>query len=89
MQLTGATLVLLPLEVLLVWAYDSHPSQLHWLASRDQTYILSSILGWVDAHTEVAAGLAAIWVVLQASTVTLGSIYVCCPVTSRKQRHPW
>lgn len=84
----GATLVLLPLEALLVWAYVAHPSQLRWLADRDQTYALTSILDWVDGHAHLAAGLAALWLLLQATAVLLGSIHACCP-TSRRYKHPW
>ncbi|EFN51667.1 expressed protein [Chlorella variabilis] len=88
LQLTGATLVLLPLEGLLVWAAHAHPSQLRWLADRDQTYALSGILDWTDGHGTLAAGLAALWLVLQAAAVLLGAVYCCWP-GGRRYKHPW
>lgn len=83
---TGATLALLPLQVLVVWAYVEHPSELRRLADRDQTYTLQAILAWTDAHSSLAAGLAGLWLVLQAAAAVLGSAYACCPA---RQRHPW
>lgn len=85
-QYTGATLALLPLQLLVVWAYAEHPSELRRLADRDQTYTLQAILAWADAHASLAAGLAGLWLLLQAAAAVLGSVYACCPA---RQRHPW
>ena len=67
LQFSGAALVLLPLESLLAWACVAHPRELEWLADRDQTYVLSAILAWVGAHCSLAAGLAGLWLLLQAA----------------------
>lgn len=88
LQLTGATLVLLPLELLLFWAARAHPSQLRWIADRDQTYMLTAVLDWVDAHGPLAAAAAATWLVVQAATVVLGAVHSCCP-GRRRDKHPW
>lgn len=86
---TGATLVLLPLEALLVWAYAAHSSQLRWLAVRDQTYAATAILDWVDGNVQLAAWAAAFFLLLQAMAVLLGSVYACCPTAPRQGKHPW
>ena len=62
---------------------------LRWLAARDQTYALLTILEWVDTHLHLAAGLAGFWLLLQAATVLLGCIFPCLPATGRRHRHPW
>lgn len=87
-QFTGAALALLPLQVLLVWAYVAHPSELRRLADRDQTYALAGILDWCNAHRSLAAGLAGLWLLLQAGAAVLGSVHACCPGAPRP-RHPW
>jgi hypothetical protein len=88
LQFSGAALVLLPLESLLAWACVAHPRELEWLADRDQTYVLSAILAWVGAHCSLAAGLAGLWLLLQAAAVVLGAAYACCPA-GRRHQHPW
>ena len=80
--------MLLPLQVLAVWAYAAHPSELRRLATRDQTYTLSSVLAWADAHHAAAAALASMWLVLQTAAVLLGCAHACCPPGPR-QKHPW
>ena len=89
LQFTGASLVLLPLQALLVWAYCAHPSELRYLAERDQSYLLSSILDWVDAHRSLAGGLAAIWLLLQTAAVLLGVAHGCCAREPPHPKHPW
>lgn len=87
-QFTGASLALLPLSTLLVWAYVAHSKQLRWLADRDQTFALTAILDWVGAHLHLAAGLAGFCLLLQAAAVLLGALYACAPA-GRRHRHPW
>lgn len=88
-QFTGASLVLQPLQALLVWAYVAHPSELRYLAERDQSYLLSSILDWVDAHRSLAGGLAAVWLTLQTAAVLLGLAHGCCAGGPPPPKHPW
>ncbi|KAL4423237.1 hypothetical protein ABPG77_000029 [Micractinium sp. CCAP 211/92] len=85
---TGASLALLPLSTLLVWAYVAHGKQLRWLADRDQTFALTAILDWAGAHLHLAAGLAGFCLLLQAAAVLLGALYACAPA-GRRHRHPW
>ncbi|KAL4434330.1 hypothetical protein ABPG75_000771 [Micractinium tetrahymenae] len=87
---TGASLALLPLSTLVVWAYAAHSKQLRWLADRDQSYALTAILDWVEGHLQLAAGLAGLWLLLQAAAVLLGALYACVPASAgRRRRHPW
>lgn len=74
----GATLAMLPIELLLVWACRMHPIELRWLADRDQAFILSRILDFADAHQALAAASAAAWLLLQAIAVLLGVLHLCC-----------
>jgi hypothetical protein len=73
------SLVLLPLELLLMWGWKAHPAELGWLADQDPTATLAHILAWVDFHAPLAAGLAAFWLLLQAVLVALAAAHSCCP----------
>ena len=72
-----------------MWAYVAHPSEVQRLAERDQTYLLSQILAWVDARPSLAAGFSAAWLLLQACGAALGAAYACCPPRPPPPRHPW
>lgn len=74
----------------MVWAYAAHAKQLRWLADRDQSFALTSILDWVGAHLQLAAGLAGLWLLLQAAAVLLGALFACAPAgAGRRRRHHW
>ena len=75
--------------MLLAWAYCAHSHELHALADKDQTYMLSAILDWLDAHPDLAAALASVWLLLQAAAALLGACFACCCPAPRDRRHPW
>jgi hypothetical protein len=82
--LTGATMVILPLEVALVGIYIAYPDAVHQIAESDLSGMFSRCLDLIDDNQLLACILVAAWLVLQSAALLAGLWLALCPVRRRK-----